>query len=173
MKRLQSILPLLMLFLVSACCTTNYAGYVNLVSPKYGTTLLGNNTPNAPGLVDTEKALEIVQRHCAEVFTASDCKEAISKMTVEWWGVMAHTPSTGAVMTIVPDNGDIYAGLTTYDFKVRVAWRGKFYRSAFAHEIIHVVAIVATGDGDALHTNTEWWIDLVGKMKEEMKAQNL
>ena len=83
-------------------------------------------------------------------------KKALNGVTVEWWDKIAPRPSTGELNTVVVSNNQVYSGLTIGKTCL-VAWRGKIYRSAFCHELLHVIAREVLGDADPSHSNDLLW----------------
>lgn len=174
MKRLL-VLIFVLIFSTVSCkdSSSDYAPYVKVASTKYGIVILGNKTPGIPSIQRIDKALDIFVKHCKTLFPEEKCLLVLKNIKIEWWGVIAPSPSTGSLSTVVVYQGQIYSGLATLgDYKARVAWRGLIGRSAFAHEIIHLVGYFATGDPDGEHKKAEWWA-LVGEMKKEMIENNL
>lgn len=140
---------------VSACFPPApvYSSYTSATS-KYISTVVSGNTPGAPLPADVDKAIGIYVSVCAKRYTEAKCLAAIKPVVLEWSGVIAPSPSTGALNTVVVLNGTLYSGATV-GISVRVAWRGKISRSALIHELGHVVGTYILGDPNGDHTNTE------------------
>lgn len=127
-----------------------------------------------PGLpTDTvhDQALKILVDKFAEKLKLEDIKDAISKVTVEWWNDIAPSPSTGVLNTVVTNNGQIYSGLTV-GLICKVAWRGKIYRSAFAHEFAHVIGGKLLDDWDPNHNISLLW-NTVKVINEELRKEDI
>lgn len=115
--------------------------------------------PGLPSDLNHTTAVGVVIDECKRVFgqdKESAILNAIKNITVEWWNDVAPHPSTGVLDTVVVDNDQIYSGLTV-GYTCKVAWRGKMSRSAFGHEILHVMCNDILHDPDANHTNPAIW----------------
>jgi hypothetical protein len=115
-----------------------------------------NKVPGLPAQTAYDRALAILLEECVKHFGADPSKKALDGVTIEWWDRIAPSPSTGGLNTVVVDNNQIYSGLTV-GRTCKVAWRGKIYRSAFCHELLHVVSEAILGDPDAEHANDLLW----------------
>jgi len=131
-----------------------------------------NKVPGLPTLASYERALAILIEECAKRLDPSAVSKAVSSVTVEWWDKIAPRPSTGVLDTVVVDGDAIYSGLTIGTV-CKVAWRGKFYRSAFCHEILHVVGAVALNDADPGHVNNLLWKELESAANGRLAAEQL
>ncbi|MFA5048419.1 MAG: hypothetical protein WC516_05360 [Patescibacteria group bacterium] len=112
--------------------------------------------PGLPVDEDFSKAIDIFIEECSKTLDRQKVETSIKKITIEWWNDIAPSPSTGVLNTVVVYCDQIYSGLTTGNL-CRVAWRGKLYRSAFAHEILHVVGQDVLNDSDGDHNNRQLW----------------
>ncbi len=165
----------LALIFLAGCPTTqiNYAPYVTVSSSKYNIHLVGNNTPGVPGISVVDRALDVFVDICNKEFSSTSCSNIVSGVTIEWWGVIGVSPSTGNLMTVVVYGGNTYAGLTSLDAKgSKVAWRGTLYRSAFAHELLHYIAYAIFKDADYEHKNVKVW-DVEAKINSRLKELGL
>ena len=127
--------------------------------------------PGLPTDAVHDQALKILVDKFAERLKLEDIKATISKITVEWWNDIAPSPSTGKLNTVVTHNGQVYSGLVV-GLTCKVAWRGKIYRSAFAHEIAHVIGGKLLSDWDADHDNSLLW-DTVKAINEELRKEDI
>lgn len=147
-------LGLIIIFLFACPVSTTLLSYKESPSNTIAKIVSGN-TPGAPMPSAVDKALGIFVMECNRIFKRPPaCKKALSGVTLEWSGVIAPSPSTGVLYTVVVYKGVLYSGVTV-GLYIRVAWRGKISRSAFAHELGHVIGQVLLGDGDAGHTSTQ------------------
>lgn len=103
-----------------------------------------------------EQAISVIIDGCSKHFDKQKVEETIKNITIEWWSDIAPSPSTGILNTVVTDSGSIYSGLTVGN-TCKVAWRGKIFRSAFVHEILHVVGRNILNDEDPYHKNSDLW----------------
>lgn len=111
--------------------------------------------PGLPSINDCNTAIELLLAN----FTLANTtliQNVFKNLTIEWWNDFAPSPSTGIINSVVVDNDMVYSGLTTGNI-CKVAWRGKIFRSAFIHEILHFIGVVVLGDGDAEHKNVKLW----------------
>jgi hypothetical protein len=108
-----------------------------------------------PSVSEYEQTIEVIIDECVKSLSATPdkIKQVLSNITIEWWNDIAPRPSTGELSTVVVDNDVVYSGLTIGNL-CKVAWRGKLSRSAFAHEILHVIGRVILSDENANHQNT-------------------
>jgi len=128
-----------------------YSSYVNSTS-SYINQISSGNTPGAPSPAEVDRALGVFVEVCGTKYGVDKCKAAIYAVKLEWSGVVAPSPSTGVLTTVVVYGGVLYAGLNVGNF-VMVAWRGKISRSALVHELCHVVGANILGDPNPNHTN--------------------
>jgi hypothetical protein len=126
---------------------------------SFGLKVNTNKVPGLPTIAIYECALSLLVEECAKRFDVNAVKRAVSSITVEWWDKIAPRPSTGELDTVVVDDDNVYSGLTVGTI-CKVAWRGKLSRSAFCHEILHVVGAVVLGDLDPYHKNGLLWNEL-------------
>lgn len=66
-------------------------------------------------------------------------------------------PGTDGSKTAVVAYGKCYSGLTFDAWNVAVAWRGSFWQSAFAHELMHASQL-RRGIQDPNHERKEDWL---------------
>lgn len=155
----MSARPLLIVFFLALCgcpfvnTTTvpSYSSYTDS-SSKYISKIISGNTPGAPAPDVVDKAVSIFVKVCNEKLSVGTCAAAIKDVELAWSGVVAPSPTTGVLNTVVVYQGNLYSGLTVGN-KVMVAWRGKISRSALAHELCHVVGVGILGDPNKDHTN--------------------
>lgn len=131
-----------------------------------------NKVPGLPAPATYERALTILVEECAKKFDLPVVAKAVSSVTVEWWDRIAPRPSTGELNTVVVDGDAVYSGLTV-GTTCKVAWRGKLSRSAFCHEILHVVGAAALGDADPNHGNALLWKELEPAANARLAAEQL
>lgn len=127
--------------------------------------------PGLPSDDDHSKAINIVIDECTKVFDKQKVEESIKKITIEWWNDIAPSPSTGILNTVVVYNDQIFSGLNIGNL-CKVAWRGKMFRSAFAHEILHVIGQDILNDPDGDHNNQQL-IDLERSINVALTSVNL
>lgn len=154
------VVILVSLVLVSCITDTLQVGmspYDRAVSSKFNIVFRGNNVPSVPSVYHLEKALAEFITVCDKSFGVNKCYNALSGITIIWWDKIVPRPVTGELNTAVVYNGIAYSGLTTRDGVCRVAWRGKIFRSAFIHELMHVVAGKLIGDWDENHKIEKVW----------------
>ena len=117
------------------------------------------------------KALTIFIDECSKIFDRSKVETSVKSITVEWWNDVAPSPSTGVLNTVVVDNGQVYSGLTVGTL-CKVAWRGKLFRSAFAHEMLHIIGRNLLNNEDAGHQEKSLW-DLEATICKILSDNNL
>lgn len=130
--------------------------WIKTTKTSTGLKINENGVPGLPGVEKYERALAIFTEECAKHFSEVEVQKAISSITIEWWDKVAPSPSTGLLNTVVVFEKAVYSGLTVGS-TCKVAWRGKLFRSAFAHELLHIVGLNLLNDGDAAHTNSLLW----------------
>lgn len=118
---------------------------------NYGIQVDRRKIPGLPSIDDCNIAIELLIGN----FTLSSIQNSLKNLTIEWWNDFAPSPSTGIINSVVVNNDMVYSGLTIGNI-CKVAWRGKIFRSAFIHEILHYIGLVL-GDGDPEHKNTKLW----------------
>ena len=123
---------------------------------EQGTKIDRRKIPGLPSDADHTKAINTFVEECAKIFDRQKVEAAVKTITIEWWNNIAPSPSTGVLNTVVVDNDQLYSGLTVGTI-CKVAWRGKLFRSAFAHEMLHVIGQNILNDGDANHQNQNLW----------------
>jgi hypothetical protein len=120
---------------------------------KCGCTLNRRKIAGLPSDQDHDAALNVLIDECKKKLMSENLLlSVLKKITIEWWDNTAHSPSTGELKTVVAYNGQVYSGLTV-GYLCMVAWRGKLYRSAFIHEILHVIGGDILNDPDPNHQN--------------------
>ena len=139
---------------------------------SFGLKINYNKIPGLPSQELHERALTLFIEECAKKFDEIKVRKAVASITVEWWDKIAPRPSTGELNTVVVDNGVLYSGLTIGTL-CKVAWRGKFWRSAFCHELLHVVGYVVLGVDDPNHQNSLLWSDLDDVINNRLLAEQL
>jgi len=123
---------------------------------SYGCLIDRRKIPGLPSDLNHETALGIFVSSCSGVFEEAKVREALKGATIEWWNDIAPSPSTGQLNTVVVWNGQLFSGLNVGSV-CKVAWRGKMWRSALYHELVHLVAERIGGNGDADHKNPALW----------------
>jgi hypothetical protein len=126
---------------------------------SYGLKIYNNNVPGLPTKEAHEHGIALFIEECSKKFDSAKVRSAVASISLEWWDRIAPRPSTGELNTVVVDNGSVYSGLTV-GTTCKVAWRGKLSRSAFAHEMLHVVGNAVTGLGDPDHKDPVLWTEL-------------
>jgi hypothetical protein len=114
------------------------------------------DVPGLPNLTDHEHALLLLFNECSKRFDYQKVIKALDGVTIEWWDKIAPRPSTGELNTVVVYNDKLYDGVTIGKI-CKVAWRGRFHRSAFCHEFVHIIGKKVLGDIDLFHFNKELW----------------
>jgi hypothetical protein len=141
------------------------------IKTLYGCKIDRRKIPGLPTDSAHEQAIQILVDKFAEKFKLEDVRATLGKITMEWWNDIAPRPSTGELNTVVVHNGQIYSGLTVGSV-CKVAWRGKLYRSAFAHEIAHQVSWKLFSDWDENHKNGLLW-EIVRIINEEYRKADI
>jgi hypothetical protein len=113
-----------------------------------------------------------VQSEIDKKFDEVKVRQALSSVTVEWWDKIAPRPSTGEINTVVVDNNMVYSGLTVGTL-CKVAWRGKLWRSAFCHELLHIIGRALLGSDDPMHVNNLLWKELEPATNLRLSAEQL
>ena len=140
---------------------------------NYGIKLDKNKVPNLPNDSKLNFALDIFYEEVSNEYDEDNVKSALNKVVIEWWDYIAPSPTTGELNTVVIDEDQAYSGLTKGK-KCKIAWRGKLWRSAFAHELLHVICIaLVQSDGDPNHTNDRLWKVLEGNINKKLKEEDL
>ena len=128
--------------------------------------------PGLPSDNDHSKALDVLVEECRKKqLDETKVRDTVKSITIEWWNDIAPRPSTGQLNTVVVYGDQIYSGLVVGNV-CKVAWRGKLFRSAFAHEILHLVGANVLGDPNADHSNT-MLRDLEVAINKKLTEQNL
>lgn len=141
------------------------------VKTSYGCKIDRRKIPGLPNDSAHDRAIQILVDIFGQRFKLEDVRTTIGKITVEWWNDIAPSPSTGKLNTVVAHDGQVYSGLTV-GTTCKVAWRGKIYRSTFAHEIAHVIGGLLLNDWDADHNNNLLW-DAVKTINEKLKKADI
>lgn len=89
--------------------------------------------------------------------------------TIYWW--KTNCPYSTKDKTAVVYNNSCYSGLTFSGDYIEVAWRGSFYRSAFAHELMHALQL-RRGYEDPDHEIKADW-ELEGVANVSLMSNNL
>lgn len=142
------------------------------IKTSFGLKIDYNKVPALPSQEAHERALALLIEECAKKLDETKVRKAVSTITVQWWNQVAPRPSTGELNTVVVDNDMIYSGLTVGRLCM-VAWRGKMWRSAFCHELLHVIAWEALGDPDPNHQNDLLWKELEAAANARLSAEQL
>jgi len=142
------------------------------ITLKCGCTLDKRKIAGLPTDQNHNAALDIFIDECKNKLMSENLLLAVlKKITIEWWNDIAPSPSTGVLNTVVTYGDQVYSGLTT-DHLCRVAWRGKLYRSAFVHELLHVIGGDILGDPDPNHQN-QTLKDLEGSINSRLAQVDL
>lgn len=123
---------------------------------SYGLKINSNGVPGLPTKEAHEHALALFIEECSKTFDGEKVREAVAPIILEWWDKIAPRPSTGELNTVVVVDGAVYSGLTR-GVTCMVAWRGKLSRSAFVHELLHVVGWKVLGHSDPDHLDAVLW----------------
>jgi hypothetical protein len=121
-----------------------------------GVKVSANKVPGLPGKAAYDRAIDVLIEECAKHMDKAASRKALDGVVVEWWDRIAPRPSTGELNTVVVHDDKVYSGLTLGK-TCKVAWRGKIHRSAFCHELLHVIAGAVLGDPDPAHVNDLLW----------------
>lgn len=140
---------------------------------NYGVRLNKRKVPNLPSDMDFNRALNIFVDEVSKEYDEDNVKKALNKAVIEWWDYVAPSPSTGNLSTVVIDEDKAYSGLTKGK-TCKVAWRGKLWRSAFAHELLHIICIaLVQTDGDPNHSNDRLWKVLEVRINKKLQEEAL
>lgn len=139
---------------------------------SFGLKIDSNKVPGLPTAGVYERALALLVEECAKKLDEAAVRRALSTVTVEWWDKIAPRPSTGELNTVVVSDDAVYSGLTVGS-TCKVAWRGKLYRSAFCHEILHVVGASVLGDADPNHQSAILWKEFEPAANMRLVAEQL
>jgi hypothetical protein len=139
---------------------------------SFGLKINDNKVPGLPTKETYERALVLFVEECAKKFDEVKVRQALSSVTVEWWDKIAPRPSTGEINTVVVDNNMVYSGLTVGTL-CKVAWRGKLWRSAFCHELLHIIGRALLGSDDPMHVNNLLWKELEPATNLRLSAEQL
>jgi len=142
------------------------------VKTSSGLVIKPNNVPSLPSLETYNRALTFFIEECAKVFDKAAVEKSLSTITVEWWDKIAPRPSTGELNTVVVYDDVIYSGLTIGTLCL-VAWRGKLSRSAFIHELLHVIGCDIIGEADPEHLNDLLWKQLERDINARLSANQI
>lgn len=139
-----------------------------------GLKINANKVPGLPDKATHERAIEVLVLECSRLggMDADAVKKALSSVTIEWWDRIAPRPSTGELNTVVVHDDMVYSGLTLGS-TCKVAWRGKIYRSAFCHELLHIIAGAVLGDSDAAHANDLLWHTIAGSVRNLLQKEDI
>jgi hypothetical protein len=129
------------------------------IKTSFGLKVDNNKVPGLPGKDIYERALTLFVEESVKKMSEIEVRKALSTVTVEWWDKIAPRPSTGEVDTVVVYNDLVYSGLALGDL-CKIAWRGKLWRSAFCHELLHVIGGKIFGTEDPEHSNILLWKEL-------------
>lgn len=127
--------------------------------------------PGLPTDEEHSKVIDFIIEICSKSFDRQQVEESVKKITIEWWSDISPSPSTGVLNTVVIYNDLIYNGLTIGNL-CKVAWKGKIYRSAFVHEIMHVIGADILNDINADHTNQQL-LSIEREINSKLSSENL
>jgi len=141
---------------------------------SFGLKIDWNKVPGLPSKEMHERALTLLVTKCVEQgLQEKVVTSALSRVTVQWWNVMAPSPSTGILNTVVVGpNGVLYSGLTTGNH-CDVAWRGSLARSAFIHELLHRIGLTTGIGGDPDHLSKLLWIEIEPSVNQCLSVEHL
>lgn len=137
-----------------------------------GAKISANKVPGLPIQADYDRALAVLVEECAKHMDKSAVQKALNGITIEWWDKIAPRPSTGELNTVVVHDSQVYSGLTVGSM-CKVAWRGKIYRSAFCHELLHIIGGKVLGDPDPSHSNDLLWKNINVQANAHLKEENI
>ena len=138
---------------------------------EQGTKIDRRKIPGLPSEAVHSRALAIIVGEFSKTLDLIQVQNVVQNATIEWWAHVAPRPSTGELNTVVVDHGQIYSGLVVGS-TCKVAWRGKLWRSAFAHEFGHVVGYKLLAGADADHNNNQIW-DVVKVINSRLKDADI
>jgi len=139
---------------------------------SFGLRIDRNRVPGLPTRKAHEDALTVFVDECAKVFDEAEVRRILSLVTVEWWDRIATQPSTGELNTVVVDGNRVYSGLAVGRM-CKVAWRGRLWRSAFCHELLHIVGAEILGVPDLLHCDDTLWKILEPTINRRLSSAQL
>lgn len=137
-----------------------------------GVKISANKVPGLPTQADYDHALVVLVEECAKHMDKSAVQKALNGITIEWWDRVAPRPSTGELNTVVVHGNQVYSGLTLGSM-CKVAWRGKIYRSAFCHELLHIIGGEVLGDSDPSHSNDLLWKTINEQTNTRLKKEDV
>lgn len=139
-----------------------------------GVKISANKVPGLPSKAEYDRAVSVLVETCVThgSMERKAVERALNGATVEWWDRIAPRPSTGELNTVVVHDDMVYSGLTMGS-TCKVAWRGKIYRSAFCHELLHVIAREVLGDPDAAHANDLLWQTIMDSVRAMLAAEDI
>lgn len=138
----------------------------------FGLKVDGNGVPGLPTKEAHEQAVSLFVDECAKVFDRGVVCDALRHVVVEWWDKVSPRPSTGILDTVVVDCGCVYSGVTSGNL-CKVAWRGRISRSAFCHELLHIVGRACLGGDDSWHSNTLLWAEIEMSANRSLEVSGL
>ena len=142
------------------------------IETLFGLKIYENKVPGLPDLETYNYILKLFVEDCSKKFNEKNICKAISKIKLEWWDKIAPKYSTGELDTVVVYDKKIYSGLTIGN-ECKVAWRGKIYRSAFFHEILHVIYKELFGVIDPFHLNIPFWKEFEYNINNKLILENI
>jgi len=128
--------------------------------------------PGLPSDDDHSNALKIFVDECKKQFDENKVRDTVKVVTIEWWNNIAPRPSTGELNTVVVHNDQIYSGITISTTLCKVAWRGRIFRSAFVHELLHIISWAILNDPNSEHSNQSLQ-DLEISINKKLSEENL
>lgn len=132
-----------------------------------------NKVPGLPPSAVHDQAVSVLVDTCAEQGLNEDnVRKALRGVTIQWWDYIAPRPSTGELNTVVVHDGQVYSGLTIGS-KCLVAWRGRIYRSAFCHELLHIIGREVLGNADPEHSLSLLWEEIMGAVRKRLQEMDI
>lgn len=142
---------------------------------RHGIEINKTKVPYALDLTRTRKHYDDMAEVIATKLIA--CNLNISKadfngLRIIWSDAVAPSPSTGELNTVVmPGDGRLYNGFIDNKI-IYIAWRGRVYRTALVHELIHYFLKLHNGNPDAEHKHKTAW-QCEARVNEMLKRKNL
>lgn len=145
---------LALLLLLCAGCPFTSMGDKPL---KYGAHLNTQNVPYAMSRTNLFDLMDTLVAGFKECNLGWDPENGFDGVKIEWSDKVCPEYSTGNLNTCV-DIGDkqIYNGIQA-GATMKVAWRGKVYRTALVHELVHYFGKLFDGRPDPSHRIPEYW----------------
>jgi hypothetical protein len=157
---------ILVLLIVWTGCGITPSGYWNL---KYGIKQ-DKSVPYVTTQTDIHKGVNIIVDGFAECFEKR-VDQYFDGVIFKFSDEIAPSPSTGILNTVVKYNNAVGSGFQIGKTML-VAWRGKLFRSAVAHELMHYLGRVIDSAPDPNHQIIKYW-NCVKRINGRLKEANL